>query len=59
LVGLDTAIANLGGCAAGPTTPIALTTGRYEFPHPAIIANDAVSPTAAARLSGVAPRTAL
>jgi hypothetical protein len=46
--GLDTAIAYLTGCAAGPTTPIAVTTGRYAFPHPEIIANDAASPTAAA-----------
>jgi hypothetical protein len=59
-LGLDTAIAYLVGCAAGPTTPIALTTGRYAFPHPAIIASDAVSPAAAAaRPNDAAPRTAL
>jgi hypothetical protein len=40
---------------------MALTTGRYVFPHPAIIANNAVTPAiaAAARPRAAAARTVL
>ena len=50
--GVDTAIAYLVGCAAGPTGLIALTTGRYCWPQPS---NASETPKPAAILSGRVP----